>query len=91
MWLVLPVAPFVGAWIEIACSVFKSDSLRSLRSSERGLKSIVSVSTPLAVTVAPFVGAWIEITGLGLMTEAERSLRSSERGLKFMVGVLLLN
>ena len=33
------VAPFVGAWIEILRKVFNSCRTRSLRSSERGLKS----------------------------------------------------
>ena len=32
------VAPFVGAWIEIGMPVSATDSVKSLRSSERGLK-----------------------------------------------------
>ena len=56
----VPVAPFVGAWIEIAGDPALSDALASLRSSERGLKFNVR-NFYSVVVVAPFVGAWIEI------------------------------
>ena len=36
----LSVAPFVGAWIEIGTGVDDENSKSSLRSSERGLKSV---------------------------------------------------
>ena len=34
----LPVAPFAGAWIEISANASTDEKLKSLRSSERGLK-----------------------------------------------------
>ena len=60
------VAPFVGAWIEIAlCQSGWSVFGKSLPSWERGLKYIESrelaKSTQKGIKVAPFVGAWIEI------------------------------
>ena len=57
------VAPFVGAWIEIAIAVDLIRELMSLRSSERGLKSLCIDISGNDEYVAPFVGAWIEISG----------------------------
>ena len=56
---------------------------KSLRSSERGLKSIYKDIFIHRVEVAPFVGAWIEIfCTSSRYTTTILSLRSSERGLK---------
>ena len=57
----LTVAPFVGAWIEIAGSVKAQIDWLSLRSSERGLKWPEASHGKAGHRVAPFVGAWIEI------------------------------
>ena len=56
------VAPFVGAWIEIDTGTSKAMCLKSLRSSERGLKLGERTGEERAAAVAPFVGAWIEMT-----------------------------
>ena len=55
------VAPFAGAWIEIATLTAVSGAWRSLPSRERGLKYLTGQSAALCHTVAPFAGAWIEI------------------------------
>ena len=56
------VAPFVGAWIEIAlCQSGWSVFGKSLPSWERGLKYIGSDLSTGSAFVAPFVGAWIEM------------------------------
>ena len=51
----------------------------SLRSSERGLKYLISNVELLDVPVAPFVGAWIEILFASLLSAAalSRSVRRS--------------
>ena len=77
------VAPFVGAWIEINKNHSECRKIVSLRSSERGLKSMQIYEGVGQAIVAPFVGAWIEMTTASLLLRTmNRSLRSSERGLK---------
>ena len=59
------VAPYAGAWIEIADKAFKTASSgASLPTRERGLKSFGGLSGASWVLVAPYAGAWIEITSL---------------------------
>ena len=55
------VAPFAGAWIEICSPASGTRSSRSLRSPERGLKSVSFSYSRHLLAVAPFAGAWIEI------------------------------
>ena len=55
------VAPFTGAWIEIAHANQRCKALVSLPSRERGLKLFNPKYLLKAVGVAPFAGAWIEI------------------------------
>ena len=60
--MLLMVAPFVGAWIEIR--FLRLESVRiagSLPSWERGLKLYAYKFVISSIIVAPFVGAWIEI------------------------------
>ena len=77
------VAPFAGAWIEIARPRFvRSARPRSLPSRERGLKSCHSVKGCPTASVAPFAGAWIEIAHANQRCKALVSLPSRERGLK---------
>ena len=59
----LSVAPFVGAWIEIAIYDTDAELYASLRSSERGLKFYTILNLFNLLSVAPFVGEWIEIRG----------------------------
>ena len=56
--------------------------VKSLRSSERGLKFTGIGDNAALMVVAPFVGAWIEIICMGYSAYETTSLRSSERGLK---------
>ena len=56
------VAPFTGAWIEIACvcaSLLRFSLSHPLR--VRGLKSVNAARQSVQSRVAPFTGAWIEI------------------------------
>ncbi len=55
------VAPFAGAWIEIAIDRSSSPTGASLPSRERGLKYIGKGDKSHEELVAPFAGAWIEI------------------------------
>ena len=55
------VAPFAGAWIEIAWTYEDFGTLTSLPSRERGLKWSNPVQNTERIIVAPFAGAWIEI------------------------------
>ena len=56
------VAPFMGAWIEIAWIPRMTEKPRSLPSWERGLKYAGDTLWSVAGKVAPFMGAWIEIS-----------------------------
>ena len=77
------VAPFVGAWIEIAASAQNSANQASLPSWERGLKYALDLPGNCLISVAPFVGAWIEIGAKGkAKSSGKASLPSWERGLK---------
>ena len=73
------VAPFAGAWIEIAVIICLDWPLLSLPSRERGLKYAPHLSTISHAAVAPFAGAWIEIavTRTALWQIHCRSLRGS--------------
>ena len=58
----LDVAPFTGAWIEIASTILSSSSaLPSHPSRVRGLKLMPPEGRRDSEGVAPFTGAWIEI------------------------------
>ena len=56
------VAPFAGAWIEIAVVFGKIFLHMSLPSRERGLKFFRALASRFRFCVAPFAGAWIEIS-----------------------------
>ena len=60
--LVVTVAPFTGAWIEIKSGgdAFKQ-AAESLPSRERGLKFELYFQRWAKLDVAPFTGAWIEM------------------------------
>ena len=75
----IAVAPFVGAWIEIAITGRVSSIAGSLPSWERGLKYGESGNESDFFEVAPFVGAWIEIyeEKWSLKHNTSRSLRGS--------------
>ena len=62
--MIFAVAPFAGAWIEMADLSGTEEGRRSLPSRERGLKSKADLDTKEQELVAPFAGAWIEITEL---------------------------
>ncbi|WP_404351855.1 hypothetical protein [Caproicibacterium sp. XB2] len=59
---VMYVAPYTGAWIEIAApSSMCCDVPPSLPTRERGLKSSRYRTARSTEHVAPYTGAWIEI------------------------------
>ena len=55
------VAPYAGAWIEIACERANDSSPLSLPTRERGLKCFELNPDAGNLQVAPYAGAWIEI------------------------------
>ena len=55
------VAPYTGAWIEIAISARIEALMWSLPTRERGLKSCSGGHPEWHIQVAPYTGAWIEI------------------------------
>ena len=73
------VAPFAGAWIEIAKPETTSPKSWSLPSRERGLKSDRAAGEICKECVAPFAGAWIEIAAMYPADQGRscRSLRGS--------------
>ena len=80
--LVVSVAPFTGAWIEMMSCTGTGCSTTSLPSRERGLKSRLPCPRLCWQAVAPFTGAWIEIMCPIQHVKASKSLPSRERGLK---------
>ena len=77
------VAPFTGAWIEIAILCFKREHIAVAPFTGAWIE-IASDGTQMRdEIVAPFTGAWIEIrSSMRLAEAASRSLPSRERGLK---------
>ena len=60
--MLLNVAPFAGAWIEISVVTLSFIASQSLPSRERGLKYRTRCIHRCLLSVAPFAGAWIEMT-----------------------------
>ena len=56
----LPVAPYMGAWIETRLSLRALRAVRSLPTWGRGLKPRSAALSTIPVRVAPYMGAWIE-------------------------------
>ena len=76
------VAPLVGAWIEILCTLFNTLSLKSLLSWERGLKSLYD---HIIAAAGRSLLSWERGLKYGYDTygsQGIRSLLSWERGLK---------
>ena len=64
--IVQRVAPYAGAWIEIAEPGHWHTDKASLPTRERGLKYPVRIGYTVRRLVAPYAGAWIEINIEGL-------------------------
>ena len=81
-WL---VAPFAGAWIEIA--MLSCDPVFYIGRSLRGSVdwNLLQQGRFLFYSVAPFAGAWIEISLQSNFCPHPESLPSRERGLKLTV------
>ena len=61
-WTSSFVAPFMGAWIEMAnFLMLVAHPWRSHPLWVRGLKFLASIKSYISVAVAPFMGAWIEM------------------------------
>ena len=74
-----PVAPFVGAWIEIYLSANGFLAVSVAPFVGAWIEMSISSASPAAGVVAPFVGAWIEIDREAprLADEICRSVRRS--------------
>ena len=60
--MIVQVAPFTGAWIEMTLSPAQAMIVAASHPSRvRGLKSKCLEALRLGILVAPFTGAWIEI------------------------------
>ena len=83
--ILLTVAPFTGAWIEI--STHAGDLSYRAVAPFTGAWIEISAGGSVLVSslVAPFTGAWIEITLTMAIMRAFSSLPSRERGLKLPV------
>ena len=79
----VPVAPHVGAWIEITICDQAALFPLSLPTWERGLKFPTLYLLSSAQDVAPHVGAWIEIYYFHTSLIKVMSLPPWERGLKW--------
>ena len=78
------VAPRVGAWVEIAESVFR-DVIENVAPRVGAWVEICHWhSCAIFWRVAPRVGAWVEINSLYFFLLKYASLPAWERGLKFM-------
>ena len=83
------VAPFTGAWIEIATSLtyYIWDVVAPFTGA--WIEMLMKLTTCISSGVAPFTGAWIEIFLVLLEGMPIRSLPSRERGLKLRDGRFL--
>ena len=80
------VAPFAGAWIEIASATIRQPSCTDVAPFAGAWIEIVRKSVQqLRAGVAPFAGAWIEILVLCANFHRVQSLPSRERGLKLLI------
>ena len=79
------VAPFAGAWIEIASAsgVSRCAYVAPFAGAWIEIQGVFP-GRQVCVTVAPFAGAWIEmLMGLNVGLNKVASLPSRERGLKY--------
>ena len=81
--LINAVAPFAGAWIEIANSTRPVIANAVAPFAGAWIEIFKSNLLSCDRNVAPFAGAWIEIAGMLPDLPAAASLPSRERGLKF--------
>ena len=80
------VAPLVGAWIEIACSIsYLSRHLSSLPSWERGLKFRQFSPADRVILSLPSWERGLKSLFWGKLKKSPLSLPSWERGLKYAV------
>ena len=81
------VAPFAGAWIEIAEPGRWKTAKAVAPFAGAWIEMTESTRLPKQPTVAPFAGAWIEITKAERNDTPLPSLPSRERGLKSLKNV----
>ena len=82
MNLSLIVAPFAGAWIEIALLSTRHRRQAVAPFAGAWIEILINRGLYVLAIVAPFAGAWIEIPLSHLLIIFKQSLRSPERGLK---------
>ena len=81
--LIRPVAPLVGAWIEICEIIFLERILEVAPLVGAWIEILLDIIPIIVIIVAPLVGAWIEIPFADTIEKFSKlSLPSWERGLK---------
>ena len=78
------VAPFAGAWIEMAQRHMTSSARPVAPFAGAWIEILKRVGLDRVVVVAPFAGAWIEMTASRRRRMRSASLPSRERGLKWI-------
>ena len=77
------VAPFAGAWIEIAQKAFATPHPPVAPFAGAWIEMYQIKPMTITTLVAPFAGAWIEMERSLLYRHLMQSLPSRERGLKW--------
>ena len=85
----LHVAPFTGAWIEIAYWQVAGMPKEVAPFTGAWIEIVNGRTISPFWLVAPFTGAWIEIDWTVLWVPVDGSLPSRERGLKYIAGELV--
>ena len=79
----VPVAPLVGAWIEIGYNFGQGIDDKVAPLVGAWIEIATANGARINILVAPLVGAWIEMAIVELDSGAELSLPLWERGLKW--------
>ena len=85
----LPVAPYVGAWIETHDPPFGAPLCMSHPTWVRGLKRVMMDNSLGAALVAPYVGAWIETIQQASFPSVNSSHPTWVRGLKLILMIFI--
>ena len=83
-----PVAPYAGAWIEIALHHWQSWKPSVAPYAGAWIEISVASSIKVSRKVAPYAGAWIEIAEISAPSIRLLSLPTRERGLKYSIVLL---
>ena len=81
-YLILCVAPYAGAWIEMVLTTQQVNAILSHPTRVRGLKWFCAAWLMWNQVVAPYAGAWIEINYCAIVSHYILSHPTRVRGLK---------